>query len=331
MEELINQISKDFRLGEMVEGIQKIDGGLTNKIYKLTTNKDNYIIKFLNPKNVRDRQMLDLIESSEEISSQVRKNGVKSLPAMKFNNKFIQNYKDIYFLIYKYYDGKVILSKEINIEKCRILGEELGKIHNTPIDKTNICKDDRLYYSNKIDFDLYANKIKKIDRTESKIFLENLNQIKSIYEDVYKKYMNISAQNTYTHKDLNRKNILWKDDLEFIIIDWENARYSNPSLDFFNSAWFLTDDIKEEKYAAFAKGYFSKFKFQDNIETSAYAALIDEIIWLEFSLKRALKIISQDNDEIELGFSEIPSTIKEIENYYIKIPLMIQICKKNNY
>ena len=54
----------------------------------------------------------------------------------------------------------------------------------------------------------------------------------------------------------------------------------------------------------------------DDINYSSYAAIIEECNWLEFSLKRALSIITNNKDEIELGKNSIKSSLTEILNYY---------------
>ena len=71
-------------------------------------------------------------------------------------------------------------------------------------------------------------------------------------------------------------------------------------------------------------------KLDDDINISAYASIIEECNWLEFSLKRALSIHSTNKDEIELGKDSIIGSLTEILNYYDKIPLMIDIINKIN-
>ncbi len=119
---------------------------------------------------------------------------------------------------------------------------------------------------------------------------------------------------------------MWNNSTPYII-DWETATIGNSSIDFFNSAWFLTADADEEKYKAFANSYFETNKFKDNINISAYSAIIEECNWLEFSLKRALAIESNDINEIDLGKNSINDSLTEIINYYNKIPMMLKYCE----
>ena len=320
-QDLIDFILQNYDLGQLLNSPEKLTGGLTNNSYKLNTNKEIVVVKILN--SVNNHRITEL-EFSEQINELAYNEGIKTLPAIKVNDKFIQNYKNINFIVYKYYDGRVILSKEIDLEKCKMLARELAKIHKLDTSKIKIPNTSQIY-DKKINFSFYYEKLKNIDEDWAIEFKNKFRTISQIYDKSYESYKKLSNQKTFTHKDLNRLNVLWKNN-DFVIIDWENATFSNPSIDFFSSAWFLTDDVKEDKYEVFAKEYFKNFKFQDSIETVAYAGIIDEIIWLEFNLKRSLGMLSNNKNEIELGKTQIKSPITEIINYYSKIDKMIVIC-----
>jgi len=86
----------------------------------------------------------------------------------------------------------------------------------------------------------------------------------------------------------------------------------------------LTEDIKKDKYETFTKEYLSIMNLDDDLEVAINSAIIEECEWLEFSLKRALKFYSNDTNEIKIGKDSIESSLKEIIDYYEKIPLMIE-------
>lgn len=320
-QDLIDFILQNYNLGQLLNSPEKLTGGLTNNSYKLNTNKEIVVVKILN--SVNNHRITEL-EFSEQINELAYNEGIKTLPAIKVNDKFIQNYKNINFIVYKYYDGRVILSKEIDLERCKMLARELAKIHKLDTSKIKIPNTLQIY-DKKINFSFYYEKLKNIDEEWAIDFKNKFRTISQIYDKSYEAYKKLSNQKTFTHKDLNRLNVLWKNN-DFVIIDWENATFSNPSIDFFSSAWFLTDDVKEDKYEVFAKEYFKNFRFQDSVETAAYVGIIDEIIWLEFNLKRSLGMLSNNKNEIELGKTQIKSPITEIINYYSKIDKMIEIC-----
>lgn len=315
MKKIYIEICNKFNLGNL-KHYEQIDGGLTNKMIKLTTTKGKYALKILNNTN---KETLNKIEFSEYISNVANDNNIFSVTALKFNNKYIQQYKNIYFLIYYWIDGKILKSKEITISHIKIIATELAKLHQINVDSEYNIK---LYEKN--NYQKYYNLLKDNNEEWTQYFLNNYDLLLKIYEDAYTNYLKLSSQKSYIHKDLNRKNIIWVDDKPNII-DFETVTIGNPSIDFFNSAWFLTDDVQYDKYYEFSKTYLSINKLVDNINVASYAAIIEECNWLYFSLKRALGYISNNPEEIEIGKQSIATSLKEIINYYNKIPLMLSI------
>ena len=304
-----------LNLGEFISE-ERINEGLTNKLYKLVTTKDTYVIKVLS--NI---DLLNKIEKSEEIANIALNNGINSICALKFNGKYIQEYNENYLLIYKYCNGKILLTKELTLNHVGKLASILGTLHS--IEVTNPIEPIKY---NKIDYRKYYELIKDNKEEWSQLFREKIDDLCSLYDNVYNNYLKLSNQLSYVHKDFNRRNVLWESDIPYII-DWETATIGNPSIDFFNSAWFLTADVNIDKYTVFCTEYFKKNKLEDDINTAAYASIIEECNWLEFCLKR---INSSDIEEVNLGKNSIKGSLTEILNYYDKIPLMISIIKNNS-
>ena len=323
MEELFKKICNNYKLGSYIR-YDEIIGGLTNKMYKLETDKEIFAIKIINSDNLNNNSNLySKIEKSEEIANKAYDNGINAVCALKFYSKYIQLVDNYNILIYKWCNGIVLKTKELTLEHVRILAYNLAKLHSI---KVNEKVNNSIY--NKIDYKYYYDLLKDNNEEWSRLFRDKIYVLINLYDKVYDSYLKLSNQLSYVHKDYNRRNVLWDNDIPYII-DWETATISNPSIDFFNSAWFLTNDVQIDKYEVFAKEYFSIMKLDDDKNISAYASIIDECNWLEFSLKRALSIHSNNIDEINLGKESIKSSLTEILNYYDKIPLMIKIINNN--
>lgn len=316
MNKEILEIVQLFKLGTPIEEIVPITGGITNSIYKLVLDKGIYAIKIINSSRLlQDKDLIEKIERSENIADKAKLNNINSITSIKLNNKHVNQYKDIYFIIYNWCEGKVLTSKEITLEQTKIIASSLAQLHNIKVtEELDIIK------YKKIDYEYYYNLLKNNEEEWTIDFKNNIEYLKKIYNFVYDNYIKLSNQKSYVHKDLNRKNILWLNN-EYNIIDWETATVSNPSVDFFNSAWFLTEDIKEDKFKIFTEEYLNNMNLEDDLEVAVNCSIIEECMWLEFSLKRAL-LDNNDLDEINLGKNSISSSLKEIINYYEKIPLM---------
>lgn len=320
MNDYFKKVCSNLNLGSLISDVTVISGGITNKMYKVETTKGVYAIKIINKSNIeKNPRLLQNIELSECISNIAKENDINVISAIKFNNRYIQKIGNEKLLIYNWFDGKILLTKEITLDNVKTIANMLARLHKIKIKHNANCTKYQ-----KIDYKKYYNLLKDSKEEWAKIFIKNFKNLTEIYDKVYSCYNQLSNQKSYVHKDLNRKNIMWKDNIPYII-DWENSTIGNPSLDFFNSAWFLTADVDENKYCTFAKEYLSINKLDDDINIASYAAIIDECNWLEFSLKRAIGIQSKDESEINLGKDSVIPSLTEILNYYSKVLLMIKI------
>lgn len=306
------KIAQIYNLGSIIDKPVQNKIGITNKVYKIATTKGNYIVKILCNNNIEQ------IENSEEIASLACSHGINSMCAIKNDDKYITNVNNLNIILYPYYDGTILKTSELTLEHIHNLARELAKLHSIKCTDNNTSKYKRIDFMNLYRLTLVY------DEESYKLFKDNINSIITIYSKVYDSYSKLSNQVSYIHKDFNRKNILWNN-MNFKIIDWETATTGNPSIDFFNSAWFLTNDFEPEKFRAFSKEYFSYMQLKDNYELGIYAALIEELNWLAFSIKRALAIISNDKYEIELGKTSINNSVTEILNYYKKINYVLNL------
>lgn len=309
-------ITKLYNLGNIINKPTVLEGGITNKVYKLDTDKSSYIVKILSTK---DAIKFDNAETKATIA---KNNGIEALTAIKLGDRYVQIINGLNIVVYPYYDGKILLTKELSLEHIKRLANSLARLHSIKIDNINT-----IHKYEKYDLDyLYS----LTDNKDCyKLFKNNILLLKEIYNKVYDSYMKLSNNYSYVHKDYNRKNILWNN-MDYRIIDWETASIDNPSIDLFNSAWFLSNDIQEDKFNIFIDEYLNIKSLTDDYHISVYAALIEEINWLVFSLKRALRLNTNNGYEIKLGEDSINSSVTEIINYYSKIDLMIELIEKKH-
>lgn len=314
-QEFITNLLQYYNIGELINEPIILTGGITNKLYKISTTKGIYVIKLLSSNDIVT------IEKSEKISFLAQKNGVKALYALKVNNRFVNKIGNYNVLLYNFYNGRVLLTKELSISHIEALAKELSKLHSIECHQQYEKKCLRNDYN-----ELFLLAIKK-DEACFNYFKENIDLLNEIYNKVYENYLKLSKQSSYVHRDYNRKNVLWNND-DFKIIDFETATIGNPSIDFFNSLWFLTNDYQIDKLECFVKAYFKDMQLKDDYKVGAYAALIEECNWLYFSLKRSLGLNTKKDDEILLGKNSVAASLKEIINCYNKIDDMIKAISK---
>ena len=115
-------------------------------------------------------------------------------------------------LVWRYIEGiEFSLGEDSNKVFLKTLGTELKKIHDIDLPKSK-----KKYFSNDINF--YRNLLKEVP--------ENIILHRGF--DLYDK-LNNSNNYVFSHNDLNKTNLLWRDRLFFL--DWEYSSFNNPFFD----------------------------------------------------------------------------------------------------
>ena len=115
-------------------------------------------------------------------------------------------------LVWRYIEGiEFSLGKDSNEVFLKTLGTELKKIHDIDLPKSK-----KKYFSTDINF--YRNLLNEVP--------ENIILHRGF--DLYDK-LNNSDNYVFSHNDLNKTNLLWRDRLFFL--DWEYSSFNNPFFD----------------------------------------------------------------------------------------------------
>lgn len=111
-----------------------------------------------------------------------------------------------------------------------------------------------------------------------------------------------------SHRDLDRKNIMWQEYKPFII-DWEASGYINPTQEHTQVAWYWSggdiEKIEYNKFEKVIKNYIDNYNGQidNNIEVLIYADLYSGLEWFDYNLRRSL-CLDHDYDEEEITLAE---------------------------
>lgn len=96
----------------------------------------------------------------------------------------------------------------------------------------------------------------------------------------------------FSHYDIKPKNILWKNDQDFVILDWETSTLMPRSTDYLETLLSFTQVIKEthveldlKKLHAFKEGYRKIYPETITITEDDFKILVlGECIWLQVNL-----------------------------------------------
>ncbi len=308
------KMTEQLNLGNIIDGPEQIKGGLTHRMFKIFTDKGRYIVKLLNPNIMKNPTALDNVNTAVKYEELLKKNNIKAIYYLIFNEKKLQEIDGQYFYVYDWYDGKTLKDGEITEYHCIEMGKVLAKIHN--IDLVN-----KEYIGNKknIDFKYYIDLAKE---KKSPIYEILFNKLDILNKSIINGNNSINKLPNYysiCHNDMDPKNVMWLDN-DYKLIDLECLNYYNPYLELYELAlyWsgYETNNINFDLFNAFFKSYCDNSKLDMNIDwESIYYSNNRRLDWLEFNIKRSLMIDCDTNEEQEIGLNEVKDTIEHVIYY----------------
>jgi Ser/Thr protein kinase RdoA (MazF antagonist) len=332
IEEKISKLMHQCNLGQIIENPIRVNGGLSHRMYKVVTNQGIYAVKELNKGIMKREEAYSNFVFSEKVTDIAKENGISAIGAIKINDDIMVKIEDTYFMIFNWLDGIVLKPNKITEFHCEKIGKVLAQIHNIDFSKLDSSKkiEDLTIFNWQVYIEKANEKRKKYAELLeiNKALLEELNE-KSI---IAMKYANQNL--IISHRDLDRKNVMWKDEIPYII-DWEASGYINPIIEVISTAYYWCGGEIEEldimKFETFLSNYksISKININYNVETLVYADFYSTLNWLEYNLKRALNIYNNyDQSEIELAENEIIKSMNDIKYNLSQIDTIIKIMKK---
>lgn len=310
-------------LGEMIK-VEKINGGLLHRIFRIETVKGIYAIKVLNPQIIKRKTAMTNFELSEEISQYALKSGIPALPAIRNNGQALQELNGQYYLVFPWVEGTKLSDKIIDNEKAGIVARLLAKIHQIDFRKTlYVLEPNQKIFCT--DWKSYSDMALEQNTPWADTFHKSLHCLYQLEDRANKAISNLMQYQVISHRDLDRKNILWDKQRNPIIIDWEAVGFINPSLELLEAAlhWSSNGNGIFDKSVFLNMIYTyleNRNRININYEDVCKAIYCNKLNWLAYNIRRSLGIECSSGEEKLLGSTEVTETLQSIENYRKQLP-----------
>lgn len=315
VELIIGNLCEKYRLGRIIKPISLVTGGLLHKMYHIVTDNGEYAVKILNPDIMKRDGALNNMIHSEQISNKL-KNKINLIAAKEFDGNHVILCDEYYFMIFEWFEGKSIFADDITENHCEQIGVALGKIHKADIHIEGLqpeCKPRELFC-----WEDLLDEAEKQKADYSVIIRDNLSRLKEWDRQSADSFKELSKRQVISHRDLDQKNVMWKDNKPFII-DWEAAGYVNPFQELVEviNYWCVNSLGKYDnnKLSKLMKGYAHAQSMNItgvNWETILKCSYDGMLGWLEYNLKRALGLAGAREKEREEGKTQLAATILEL-------------------
>ena len=309
--ENINALITQCGLGTIEEEMIPVSGGFMHKMYKVRTTSGTYAVKSLNPEIMSRPDALKNYAEAEKLERILEDNSLPVVAALSFDDKKMMELGGRFYYIFPWKEGKITDFNEITSEQCFTAGSLLAKIHR--IDAHNIEAEEAEL--SEIDFASLLESAAKKESVIASVLEENLTLLDSAQEQFNEARKMLSSMSSICDDDMDPKNIMWHDGNAYII-DLECLEYGNPIASVLNLAlqWSgtVTGNFSRENLEAFFKGYLESYDNGFRSYDELFGISYSWIEWLEYNIRRALGMISSDEEEIKLGERETINTVGRI-------------------
>lgn len=311
-------------LGGLVSEPAPLSGGLLHKMFDVKTSAGRFAVKALNPNIMERPEAFFNYVFSEETAERLSRRIALSC-AKRFNGEFLQKLDGQFYLVYDFIEGRAVPPNEISPRHAYKVGAVLGEIHNAGIPAENSEAE-----TIDINWNVYSEQGKNSPWYES--FAEIFETLCMLTEKANEAVRSFSGTKIACHRDMDAKNILWQG-LSPIVIDWEAAGAEYPQKDFLETALYWSQDedmsVREEFFTAFAEGYKTKRSLGNcDWERLLHCCTVGRLEWLEYNLKRSLKMECTDEAEQKLGTEQVLLTIGEIRDFCKSFPKIVELAEK---
>ena len=314
----IEDLFKALNIGKVIKSPKTVSGGLLHKSFEVESEGGHFFVKALNPHIMIRPRAMNHYTFSDKVSKIALKSGISACVPLSFSNQTIHCYDGQYYQVFPWING---LTQCPDGKKERVshkIGRLLGQLHRVDFSHMeDLNMEEEAYvqvdWQKIIKQGIYEDLKVKLQQTVDFNFLDQI-QARTFKGHQALKKMIIS------HRDLDPKNVMWTDDKEPIIVDWEAAGYVNPTFELLEVALYWSENkdasIDSNAFISFIEGYKSVCDIDYKEMVHVWDAIhMNKLGWIEYNLKKVLGIESNSYQESILAYDQVMDTLKSIKSF----------------
>lgn len=264
-----------------------LTGGKQHQTIKVTDAAGlSWVVKKLNRNCWLGNYSLDYFKQVEHLAFKVESLTQQTVSAFSFNDRIIHSLEVGDFIILPWVEGDVCF--DINLSQAELLGDLLAKIHQLQLDYKGFQPFQVLndkFLTNKISSD-YCKLLTQCNQTLS-------------YQ---------SEQFILSHRDINLSNVIWCDENQPMLVDWESAGLIHPLIELIglalNCAGAESGQMSWDKFNSSISAYKQNISLNLTIDDSLYnQTYYTWFAWMDYCLR--CQHHNNTDEEIELCLTVI--------------------------
>lgn len=281
-------------LGIPVGKPARVHGGLQHHMWRLDTGKGSYAIKQLSSRVDLGRASIRRhYNASEGLARDFAAACIPAIHALKSNDGFLQIIDDVGYLVYPWCNASALSPEQLSGSYAAEIGGILANVHILNLQCPGLERHsfDRHTGENIL---LLVELAKNSDLQSSETLCRALPGLLEIVDVQNTAMEHLEGHLVASHGDLDPKNVLWSAEGQPKIIDWESARYLNPTYELLLEAlnWSgIWTRFEPTIFRQFVAGYRSAGGEVEEaaIVPSYHCILGDWVYWLMHNVGRYLE------------------------------------------
>lgn len=310
-------ICNAFHLGTVVNGAVPVSGGLIHRMWRIDTSHGSYAIKELDAAIMKRPRIHESYVQSEEIAAALKRQHIPAETALFHEKTPLYETGGAIVMVYPWIEGRTLTLNEVTFEHANLIGQLVATIHAATIPSLDLPVPEIHSISP-------ARWQVLIDEARSKQLSWAFDANKDLanfiaWSHLYRKAkQQLNKKLVISHRDMDAKNVIWRDERSPVLIDWEGAGLINPTEEIINVAmeWAgMTETLfRKDIFIAVINGYRTK---QGGIVTAEVEAAFHGLIggclnWLEFNMFRSIGSSEFNSEAQRLGMIETEMTLKKL-------------------
>ncbi len=320
--EQVARLCTNFALGLPVQEPQAVHGGLLHRMWHLRTTRGSFAVKQLNAVIMRKVGIRESYRLSERIAEAMVARDVPATLALKGNGEggTVQEIGDATFIVYPWVDGETLSIKAVGPKRTRMIGTILARMHSLLREQPHLFPELEPpewepFSPDEWDMLTFQAADRDIPWTpQVRHALPLLNEWSRLEAEASTLLRRTSV---ISHRDLDQKNVLWRDASSPVVIDWEAAGLVNPTMDVVGAALSWSGQSvqppQEESFHALLEGYVATGgEIRDSGLVAMHGVIGNWLGWLLFNIHRSLGESVTSEEERLLGVRETTSTLSTL-------------------
>ncbi len=309
---LLAKVGIQLQLGQPLAEPSRVTGGLLHRMWRIETTGGVYAVKQLAAHiDLNDPLIRRNYEWAETVAASFAAQGVPAIAALNRDGQHVFAVEGSYFLVYPWVDAVALSTETISEPHAVKIAGVLAKIHQLKLPLLLPEAPVFVPYSSAYLLEL----IEKAEDCHCP-FAADLRQHQDALLAMNQAYAAaipaLQKVQCIVHGDLDQKNVLWDQQQQPILIDWEAAGLLNPCYDLINTCLYwsgmTTVHFDQAVFLKMIQAYQEAGGVIDlNVLQPAFAGVYSWINWMVYCIECACAPLASESKT--QGMQQVPQTL----------------------